>query len=885
MIGRVMAKVRSLMTRGRAEGELDEELRFHVEMETQAHIRAGMSPASARRAALLDLGGFEQTREAVRDERTTIFDRRGQDLRYALRRMRREPGYAAAAIVTIGLAVGLATTVYSVAASVLLRPFPYGDPERLVTVWKTSESIDFFPLPVPELLDIKNRARSVQAIGGLDREGFTLVGSRTTEWVDAFRVTANLFDVLQVHAVKGRTFIPEDGQPGREHVAVIGEALWRRVFGSDPGVIGRRIQLVAEGSKASAPETYEVVGIVASDVELFYPTHFGAELYVPRVLSASDRAESARSMPSLFTFARTRPGVRLSEAAAEIRSVLAASAREHPNVSLPAAGSRVVPLQEELVGRTRPAFLLLAAAAGVLLLIGCVNVANLLLAGGMRRAPELAARLALGCSRARLLQQLLTEHLLLACGGGVLGALLAFCATPALKRVAPASLPRVDHIQVDAAAFAFALATALIAGLVFGLAPAVMLARPRLAAILKTRSGTATSSGGRLRHILVVAETALVLALLASASLIGTGVWRLTHVPIGFQPKGVLVAQLKLPARVDANEHGARFERELLARLRGLPDLAQVSTTSELPFTWGVLDAVKVPGSDAWHRTLVAATDCDYLRLLEVPLRAGRLLGLQDAGNHHVVVINETLKHLLPGDQAIGQHVEIDKQWREVVGVVGDITEVGRVSAGVIRRTGTSRVTLPAAYVPAGTYDASSHFVVVRTATTSASADATIRRVARAIDPEVTLRGTAPLEDRVMAAGAETRFCALLVSIFAVVALVLSAVGLFGVLAHAVGQRTREIGIHMALGARPGRVRWIVARRALGLVGSGAVIGLGIALASGRAIRSFLFEVAPADPWILAGATALLLGVAALATWIPVRRAARVDPTTALKCE
>jgi putative ABC transport system permease protein len=885
MFGRVMARIRSVMARRRVEKELDEELRFHVEMETRANVRAGMSPAAARRAALVSLGGMDQTREAVRDERATIFDRLGQDLRYALRRMRREPGYAAAAIVTVGLAVGLATTVYSVAESVLLRPFPYGDPARLVMVWKTNESIDFMPLPVPELLDIGSRASSVQEIGGLDREGFALIGSRTTEWVDAFSVTANLFDVLEVHAIQGRTFVPDDGLPGREHVAVIGEALWRRAFGSDPGVIGRRIQLDAEGPKAAVPETYEVVGIVASDLELFYPAHLRGELYVPRVLSADDRAERARSVPGLITFARIRPGVRMAEAAVEIRSVLAASLREHPAVSLPFAGTRVVPLHEELVGRTRPVFLLLTAAACLLLLIGCVNVANLLLAGGMRRAPEFAARLALGCSRVRLVQQLLTEHLLLACGGGVLGALLAACATPALKRFVPESLPRVEQIRVDAGALAVALASSLIAGLIFGLAPAVILARPRLAPLLKTRSVAVTPAGGRSRHVLVVAETALVLALLAGAALIGTGVWRLTHVPIGFQPEGVLVAQLKLPARVEANDHGARFERQLLARLRALPGVVRASTTSELPFTWGVLDAVKVPGSEAWHRALVAATDSDYLRLLEVPLHAGRLLGPHDDGNNHVVVINEALKRLLPGGQAIGQHVQIDKQWREVVGVAGDITEVGRVSAGVIRRAGTIRVTLPAAYVPTSTYEAFNHFLAVRTTTTSAAAAAAVRQVVRAIDPEVTIRRAAPLEDRVKAAGAETRFCALLVSIFAAVALVLSAVGLFGVLAHAVGQRTREIGIHMALGARPGRVRWIVARRAVILVGSGTLIGLGIALAGGRAIRSFLFEVAPADPWILAGSTIVLLAVAALATWIPVRRAARVDPTTALKCE
>ena len=517
MFGRVMAKVRSLITRRRAEGELDEELRFHVDMETQAHVRAGMSSAAARRAALA--GSRRHGADAG-----SRAGRAGDDLRppgtgrplcappdapgAGLRRGGDRHDWTGGRLGDDGLFRGRVRSS---------QALPYGDPARIVMVWKTNQNIDFFPLPVPELLDIKNRARSVQEIGGLDREGFTLVGSRTTEWVDAFRVTANLFDVLDVHAILGRTFAPDDGLPGREHVAVIGEALWRRVFGSIRASSAGGSSWTRRARKRPFPRRTKWS-------ESSPPT---SSCSIPRT-SAPNSTSHESCLPVTARRARARcrrcshspgPGraFGLSEAAAEIRSVLAASTREHPKVSLPGAGTRVVPLHEELVGRTRPVFLLLAAAAGVLLLIGCVNVANLLLAGGMRRAPELAARLALGCSRARLLQQLLTEHLLLACGGGVLGALLAAGATPALKRFAPASLPRVDQIHVDAAGFAFALATALIAGLVFGLAPAVMLARPRLAAVLKTRSGTATSAGGRLRHILVVVETALVLALLACA--------------------------------------------------------------------------------------------------------------------------------------------------------------------------------------------------------------------------------------------------------------------------------------------------------------------------------------------------------------------------------
>lgn len=886
MFGRLWSTVRGLLARGRARRELDEELRFHVEMETQAHIDAGLDPVEARRVALRDFGGIDQTREAVGDVRAMGLDDVVRDVSHACRRLRRNPGVTVSALLTISLSVGLATAVYSVAAAVLLNPFPYQQPDRLLSVWRTLEDVDFVPLAIADLLELRDRTTSLAGVAGVERHGFALMTDGATEWADAFRVTPNLFDVLGVRAALGRTFRPDEERAGHDRVVIISERFWRQVFGGDFRVIGRRVSLKGEGSGAAPAESYEVVGVVSADLEFFYPTRVRADLYVPRSATAADHTEAGHSSPSLFTIVRAAPSATLVRAAAEIRAALLSESRAQPGLPLSHMGVRVVPLQEELVGRTRPAFLLLTGAALVLLVIGSINVANLLLVVGLRRAPEMATRLALGCSRSRLFRQLLTENLVLTAAGGILGVVLAFWVTPLLKQLAPATIPRVESIGVNLTALVFAvLATASFAVAV-AVIPALIVSRPRADWVrhLPTRA-TSGRRGPLMSGALVVAETALMIALFGAASLITHSTWRLGRIELGFEPAGVLVASLVIPERLGSPAPRTNLEYELLRAIRAMPGVEQASIASELPFTWGVLGAVIDPKTDTTHRALVTEADGDYVSLLRIPLREGRLLTADDSGNRHVALVNDTLARRLSANAAIGLPIRIDDDVREVVGVVGDVTEVGAVTGGVIRRPGLGRVTLPAAYVPLGTTNPSHAFLLVRTVLPPARAFIALGQRMRTIDPELAIRRPGSLDERVVAARAETRFSAVIVSVFAVVALVLSIVGLYGVLAHSVSQRMPEFGIRVALGATPRQIRWSVAGRAFGLVGIGAVIGVGLWWLSGHAVRQFLFEVAPSDPWALGIAGSVLATGAIVATWWPAQRASRVNPTVALRSE
>lgn len=887
MFAKTLAYLKGFVRRDTIEHELDEELRFHLEMETRANRADGLSQSAARRKALLDLGGVEQTRLAVRDIRGSMFDSLGQDLRYGIRRLRRGRSVALPAILTVALAVGLATAVWSVARAILLRPFPYPQSDRLLAVWKATPEIDFFPLAVPELLDVQDKARSVQGIGGFTREGFVLLAPTGARWADAFQVTTNLLDVLGVRVIRGRTFRPEDAEPGREHVVVLGERLWREAFEGNPEVVGRSVRMKTEGSKTDTADEYRVVGVVATDVEIFYPNRLRAQMYVPRVLTARDRSEQARALPSLIAIARLRPGVPVREGMNDVAAVMAASANEHKATSFPGATPRVLPLHEELVGRTRPAFFLLAAASGLLLIIGCANVANLVLASGLGRRREFAARLALGCSRARLLRQLLTEHLLVASAGGLLGIALAAWATPLLRRLAAESLPRAADIRLDASGLVVALALAIVAWLASGLAPALAVTRRTRLRWDAPGGRTLTPASRRLRSVLVLTQTALVLALLGAAGLLTNGIWRLAKVDLGFQPGRVLAAQITLPQSWwwKADARTARVERELIQRITADSRFAGASLGSELPFTWGVLGAVKQRDSSRPLRALVAAVSDDYLPLLGIRLRRGRRLEAREDGDKHVVVINDALLRQLSQGSGLGQRLLIGGEWREVVGVVDNVTEIGELRAGVIRRAGLGRLTLPAAYVPIGSIDCTNHYFLCRTTLDAQAATAVIEKVLRVVEPEGTVRRSGWLSERVDLAGADIRFCAVVVGVFALAALFLGAVGLYSVLAHAVRDRTVEIGIRTALGASPGQVRWTVISALLTPVALGGAIGLGIVLLGGRALRGFLFEVPANDPSTLAGAVLLLAGVAAVAAYLPARAITRLDAVRALRAD
>ena len=888
MFGHFFAHVRGLVSRNRAEGELDEELRFHLEMETRANIDRGMMPGEARRRALIDLGGVQQTKEKVRDERATVFDSLALDVGYAVRRMKRDPRSATVVAVTMGLAVGLATTVYSIATSVLLRPLPYHNPAALVLVFRTVGDVNIIPLPTPEFLDLRTRSKAIGALGGLERDGYSVVAPSLTEWADAFSVTANLFTVLGVPPLVGRTFLPHEEQAGHERVVVLAEAFWRRVFAGDPKVIGQRVRLVGPNRREGDADTYEVIGVVPSSVRLFYRLPLHADVYIPRVIQPTDRAEEARMSPGLFTFGRLAPGISVEQAAQEVRTILNAVAAEHPAVSIPAAGSRVTSLDEELVGQTRPAFVLLAAAALVLLVIGCVNVASVLLAGGLQRTQELVVRLAIGCSRQRLWQQLLTEHLLLALAGAALGALMAFWTIPTLRRLAPDSLPRVNQIRVEPGALLFALGASIVAGLVFGAAPAWMMIRPRIGDLLRTGAGTLAPRTRRLRAAFVIVTTALALTLLSCAGLIANGLWRLAHLELGFDPAHVIGFAIELPERWQSNTRSVVFERELLAKVRGLPGVALASASSELPFAWGALDAtVRLPGGRQAPPSEVTASDPDYLRLLKIPLRAGRLLDGRDDGNRRVVLVNEAFQRSFGQAPALGQRIKVANEWREVVGIVGNVTEVGQLRGRVIKQAGFSRLTTPAVYTPSGTYHDlfSFRYLLVRTLLPQPEMTRAVNEQLRTIDPEVTIRRAGKLDDSVRSVGGDARFYGTIVGTFALVAVILASVGLYGLLAHSVSQRSKEIAVRVAPGASPRRIGWLVVSESVALVAIGTVLGLALALAGSKATSTLLFEVAPADPLTLIGMVGVFVAVAGVATYAPTRRAVRVDVVSVLKTE
>ncbi len=882
MFDRLTARLRSLLTRRRVERELDEELRFHVEMETQVNVASGMKTGEARRAALRDLGGVEQTREAVRDVRGLWVDSVRQDLRYAIRRVRREPGLAAAIVLTIGLAVGLTTSVYSLARGVLLRPLPFPRPWELVQVWRTEPEWPRVGVSVPEYFDWKAQCRSFSALSAAAQAGVRVAVGGHAEWAEALAVTPNLLSMLGVEPILGRTFRNEEDQPGRDRVVVLDEGFWRSAFGGDPRVIGRRIALDGGRSRySSGPGSFEVIGVVPASTRLRYRYPSRCDLYVPLRISGAGFQDPGRGAASLWVFGRLRPGTTIQQATADVGTVFRRSSRSVIEL-VPGLSVRIDALHDELLGHTRPLFLLLGATVSLILLIACANLVNLLLASGLRRGDELAARMALGCSRTRLARQLATEQLLLAGIGGCVGIVLAFWAVPVAVRLAPPTLPRLGDVRLDAACVMVGIALAGFLGLASGVVPAVLLSRRHSVGPLSPGQASPTMRA-RLRNALVVGEAAMVVVLLAASALIAHGYWRLSRVDTGFDPRHVLSVRLLMPPGNDAGRIGA-VSRELVSKVGSLPGVTGAAMTSELPFTESGLAAVALEDGRHESGTAVSAVSADFLEVLHVPLLAGRMLSADDELNPRVAVVSERFaREVFPTGSALGRRIGFG-QWFEIVGIVGDVTEIGTLNSGV-RMKGLSRLTLPRVYVPSASTDGSIRYLVVRTVGAPPAMARAVRNDVASVAPGVAVGETSTLDELVATAGADTRFAVAVLCSFAVVAFALACIGLFGVVGYSVARRRREFGVRLALGESPGGVRRLVLGQALVLVSAGCVIGLAVALAGGQALRAFLFEVSPSDPWTLVAVVALLLAGGAVAAYLPARRASRLDPMSVLRSE
>ncbi|MFL6254126.1 MAG: ABC transporter permease [Pyrinomonadaceae bacterium] len=856
----------------RRDEELEEELRGHLRMAVRERVERGETPEEAEAAALREFGNVGLVKEVTREMWGWVWLRQfGQDLRYGLRMMRRGPGFAAVAVLTLALGIGANTAIFSVVNAVLLRPLPYRDPARLVTVlhdgWK--------PVAPANFLDWREQSSSFESIAAAQLWSLTLTGRERPEQLEVLQTSAEMFRVLGVDAALGRTFVAGEDQPGREHVVVLSHGFWQRRFGGGTDAVGRQVMLDGE--------PYTVVGVMPPDFQFapFWATH--AEAWVPLNLS---RRVSDRRGQSLRVFARLKPGVTLGQAQAEMEKINRQLAEQHPRENEGLTVS-VDPLHEKVVGKSRPALLIILGAVGFVLLIACANVANLSMSKSALRRRELAVRIALGAGRWRVVRQLLTESLVLSLAGGAAGLLLASWSNTALASLGPDTLPRVRTASLDASVLLFTLGLSVFVGLLFGLAPALHSTKTDLIESLKSRAQGASRGRRheRVRQLLVVVEVAVSLVLLVGGGLMMRSFLRLTSIDPGFDPRGVTTATVPLSGpRYATDEQRAAFFQRLTTQLGSLPGVKSVSAINHLPlggdvWTLGFTVEGRPAPPDAERPAAVyRVVRPDYFRTMGGALLQGRdFTERDDATSPGVIVVNEALaRRQWPGEEPLGKRITVNGEGsksREVIGVVKDVKQGEWASEPQ-----------PEMYLPhLQAASPRSMTLVVRTSVDSSEIGSALRREVWAIDSDLPVSRVASMEEVVAESVGQQRFNTLLIGLFAGVALILAAVGVYGVMSHAVAQRTHEIGVRLALGARGRDVLGMIIRQGLALTLTGLAVGLAVALALVRVMNSLLYKVSATDPLIYGGVAAALTLSALLACYIPARRATKVDPMVALR--
>ena len=795
------------------------------------------------------------------------------DLRYAFRQLVKNPGFAGVAILTLALGIGACTAIFSVINGVLLRPLDYPAPDRIVVIRETNlPQFPEFSVSPPNYLDWAKQTKSWQYLAAYSGAQVNLTGEGEPQRLVAVKATAHYFDVYQIKPILGRTLVPEEDAPGRDHVVVLSHAFWQRVFGGEPNVVGRSIQL--------SGEPYTVIGVA--------PPHFGeaskVDIWAPMGFKPDETAADARGGHYLNVIGRLRPSVNITSARAELELLAAQLARQYPDSNL-GWGVTMSPILDYSVRDVRPILYTLLGAVGCVLLIACANIANLLLARATARHRELSIRTALGASRARLVRQLLTESVLLGLAGGAAGMLLARWGLDLLLALAPSTLPRTGDIHLDASVLIFSLALSVLTGVIFGIAPALLAAHSDVQEGLKQGARGSTDARGRLRGALVVLEVAFALVLLGGAGLLARSFMRLTHVDPGFVPEHATVLRLALPEKkYEKSEQQLAFADALLSRLRILPGVQAAGLTHSLPLIsdW-VLDfkiegRPEVPPADLPNTNYYSVTP-DYFRAMGIRLIRGRLFNQHDdARAPRVAVINETLaRQFFPNEDPIGKRILVTNGpdvWRQVVGIVADIKQYG-----------VDKETTSQTYEPYAQYPFRSLNVVLRMSDSGAALAGALRPAVYAIDKDQPVGTIQPLEEILGATIAKQRFAMLLLIVFSSVALVIAAVGIYGVMAYSVVQRTGEFGIRMALGAQRSDVLRLVLSHAGKLVSLGLVIGLGATFAASRLMGSMLFQTNAHDPLTFSLTTLLLAAVAIAACLLPARRATRVNPIEALRTE
>ena len=809
----------------------------------------------------------------------TIF----QDIRYALRMLQKRPGFTAVAMLALTLGIGANTAIFSVVNGVLLRPLPYKAPDRIVTIWEPSRGGHTLGLTDLEFFDFREQNHVFEEVAAFATGATNLTGNGEPERIAATWASAGFFPSLGVQPALGRAFTADDDKPGSAKVVVLSYGLWQRRFGSDPSIIGQQMSL--NGLSRT------IIGVMPGS---FSFSNKDVQLWLPLGL---DRADVSPRDRSYYAIARLRSDVTLEQARVEMNALAAQLAEDHkkryPEGVNATQSVNLIPLHELIVGDIRPALLVLLAAIGFVLLIACANVANLLLARAEARQKEIAIRIALGASRRRIIQQLLTESVLLSSMGGGMGLLLAFWGVEALLAIAPASIPRTSEVGVDATVLIFTLAVSVVAGIIFGLAPGLQASRADLNVSFKEGRGSTGDPGRRrTRRLLVVSEIALSFVLLAGAGLMIKSFWRLLNVDPGFDPKNVLTAQIALPqSRYRQRQQVDAFYKQLLERVESLPGVQSAGTVTVLPLSGFNSNAsFEIEGKPRLSDDVPQNADYrmiseDYFRAMGIPLMKGRSFAESDREDAPaVVLINETMTSFWPDEDPVGKRINLGvpgSPWFTIVGIAKDIKHKG---LDIRPKPEMFFLHSQNAYSSAfGVYG--SMTLVARTSSSPIMLAGAIKSVVQALDKDLPVARIQTMEQVLSASVSQPRFTMLLLAVFAVLALALAAVGIYGVMSYSVAQRTHEFGIRMALGADARDVMRLVLREGLIIVSMGVAIGLALAFIATRLISSFLFGVRPSDPLTFLAMSLLLTGVALGACFVPGRRATKVDPMEALRYE
>jgi putative ABC transport system permease protein len=873
--------LRSLFRWNTAEKELGSELRFHIERQAEENIAAGMTAQEARRAAEREFGGVEQVKEECRDaRRVNYLENLSKDIRYGFRMLRKSPSFTFFAVAVLALGIAANSAIFSIADNVLVRPLPYRDSNRLVMVWEDASAYGF-PKDTPALgnfADWKSRNQVFEDVSAIAGASLNLTGDGNPEDLIGKRVRTNLFSVLGVTPALGRDFRPDENLPGSTHVAILSHGLWLRRFGGDPEIVGKEITLNFEKCT--------IVGVMKRGLQ--FPDR-ETELWVPSRFTTEQLANHGNHF--LQVIARLKPGISLKTANANLATIAAQLEKENPD-SNAKIGAFAVPLREELAGEVRPAILMLVGAVCFVLLIACANVANLLLSRATGRRRELAMRLALGATRGRVIQQMLTESVLLSLFAGAAGLLLSVWGTKFLATLIPAGFAPLAGTGVDARVLFFTMFVSLTTGILFGIIPASRVSQFHLTPALNQGGGHGSvgSGGHRLRDALVVCEVTLAIVLLAGAALLIRSLQNLYHLDPGFRADHVLVMRTPLPRqKYEAFAPRVAFYDQVLAKVEALPGIIAAGYTTWVPLTnTGGATGITIqgkpepaPGSILIPNTRIISLD--YMKTLQMKLIEGRAIEERDGtGKLPVALINQTMaRNYWQGENPIGKQFKVGgynekSPWIAVIGIVGDVHQAG------LDVPARAEMYLPYQQQDFG-YEP--EYLAVRTSGDPMALAETVRQQIWSVDKEQPVAGMMPLEDLVDENLSSRRMQASLLSGFAGLALLLVTLGIYAVLSFAVTQRTQEIGVRVAMGAQPRDVLRMIFAQGFKLFLIGAAIGLAAALALSRALVHLLFGVSAYDPASFASVTVLLAAVALLACYVPARRATRVDPLIALRYE